>query len=103
VFKNIGGASNSAFSTVPTGIPPWPQSVRAGAGRGSARGFRSDALHLALASFHACDILLTWNCKHLANANKTGHIHHVNALLGIRVPVLAMPNQLLEDDDYESS
>jgi len=29
-----------------------------------------DALHLALASFHKCDYLLTWNCKHIANANK---------------------------------
>jgi|SRR5882672_3313458 len=27
-----------------------------------------DALHLALASFHKCDFLLTWNCRHLANA-----------------------------------
>lgn len=32
-----------------------------------------DALHLALASFHKCDFLLTWNCRHLANANKFGH------------------------------
>lgn len=30
-----------------------------------------DAAHLALASFYHCDILVTWNCKHLANANKT--------------------------------
>ena len=29
-----------------------------------------DALHLALASYHKCDFLLTWNCNHLANANK---------------------------------
>lgn len=28
-----------------------------------------DALHLALASFHRCDFLVTWNCRHLANAN----------------------------------
>lgn len=28
-----------------------------------------DALHLAIASFHKCDFLLTWNCQHLANAN----------------------------------
>jgi hypothetical protein len=27
-----------------------------------------DALHLALASFHQCDFLVTWNCQHLANA-----------------------------------
>jgi hypothetical protein len=26
-------------------------------------------------------MLVTWNCKHLANANKTGHIRRVNALL----------------------
>jgi predicted nucleic acid-binding protein len=28
-----------------------------------------DALHLALASYHKCDFLVTWNCEHLANAN----------------------------------
>ena len=28
-----------------------------------------DALHLALASYHKCDYLLTWNCKHIANPN----------------------------------
>src|SRR5438105_4261472 len=27
-----------------------------------------DALHLALASYHKCDFLVTWNCQHLANA-----------------------------------
>jgi len=31
-----------------------------------------DALHLAIASWHKCDFLLTWNCRHLANANKFG-------------------------------
>jgi len=60
---------------------------------------QGDADHLALASFHNCDILVTWNCKHLANANKFGHIHRVNALLGLRTPVLVTPLQLLEKDD----
>ena len=32
-----------------------------------------DALHLAIASLHKCDFLVTWNCRHLANANKFGH------------------------------
>src|SRR4051812_32976181 len=27
-----------------------------------------DAAHVAVAAFHAVDYLLTWNCKHLANA-----------------------------------
>ena len=60
-----------------------------------------DADHLALASFYNCDILVTWNCKHLANANKTGHIHRVNALLGLRTPFLVTPLELLEKD-YEN-
>lgn len=58
-----------------------------------------DALHLALASFHKCDFLVTWNCRHLANANKFGHIRRVNQLLDLYVPVLATPLEMLGDDD----
>jgi predicted nucleic acid-binding protein len=54
-----------------------------------------DALHLALASHHKCDFLVTWNCQHLANANKFGHIRRVNALLGLFVPALVTPLELL--------
>ncbi len=56
-----------------------------------------DPLHLALASTHKCDYLLTWNCRHLANANKFGHIHRVNALPGLYTPVLTTPLELLGD------
>jgi predicted nucleic acid-binding protein len=54
-----------------------------------------DALHLALASHHKCDFLATWNCRHLANANKFGHIRRVNTLLGLFVPALVTPLELL--------
>jgi predicted nucleic acid-binding protein len=54
-----------------------------------------DALHLALASYHKCEFLVTWNCQHLANANKYGHIRRVNNTLGLYVPVLATPLELL--------
>ncbi len=55
-----------------------------------------DADHLALASFYRCDMLITWNCRHLANANKTDHIRRVNALLGLPSPLLVTPLELLE-------
>jgi predicted nucleic acid-binding protein len=58
-----------------------------------------DALHLALASYHKCDFLLTWNCRHLANANKFGHIRRTNTLLGLFVPSLVTPLELLEEED----
>lgn len=57
-----------------------------------------DAPHLALASYHKCEFLVTWNCQHLANANKFGHICRVNSLLGLYVPVLATPLELLGEE-----
>ena len=53
------------------------------------------ALHLALASYHRCDFLVTWNCQHLANARKFGHIRRVNGILGVYVPELVTPMELL--------
>ena len=54
-----------------------------------------DALHLALASWHKCDFLVTWNCAHLANANKFGHIRRINTMLGLFVPAIVTPLELL--------
>ena len=58
-----------------------------------------DALHLALASVHKADYLLTWNCKHLANANKFDHIRRVNTLLGLHVPALVTPLELMQEEE----
>ena len=58
-----------------------------------------DALHLALASYHKCDYLLTWNCKHLANPNKFQRIRFVNTALGLYIPALVTPNQLVGESN----
>jgi predicted nucleic acid-binding protein len=58
-----------------------------------------DAMHLAIASLHKCDFLLTWNCQNLANANKFGHIRRINGMLGLFVPALITPLELLELED----
>jgi predicted nucleic acid-binding protein len=50
-----------------------------------------DALHLALAVVHRVDVLLTWNCRHLANPSKTEHVRLVNYEMGLPVPLLATP------------
>jgi predicted nucleic acid-binding protein len=62
-----------------------------------------DALHLALASYHKCDFLVTWNCQHLANANKFGHIRRVNGMLGLFVPLLVTPLELLGATDAKDA
>lgn len=57
-----------------------------------------DALHLAIASFYKMDFLLTWNCTHLANANKRAHIRRINGKLRIFTPELVTPYDMLEDE-----
>lgn len=61
-------------------------------------GAVGDAAHLAMASVHAIDFVLTWNCKHLANANKFRHIRTVNEQLGLAVPILTTPLALVAED-----
>ena len=58
-----------------------------------------DALHLAVASFHNVDALLTWNCKHLANANKINFIRAINEELSLPTPELTTPLNYLGGDD----
>jgi predicted nucleic acid-binding protein len=57
-----------------------------------------DALHLALASYHRCDFLVTWNCQHLANPRKFRQIRRLNGILGLYVPELVTPMELLGED-----
>lgn len=53
-----------------------------------------DAIHLAYSSFYKIDVLLTWNCQHLANLNKRGHIKNINQSLGLFVPEIITPLEL---------
>ena len=61
-----------------------------------------DALHLAVSSYYGLDVLLTWNCRHLANPHKMGHIQRVNDELGLATPILTTPlNFLSGGEDNE--
>ena len=56
-----------------------------------------DAAHLALAAVSGIDYLLTWNCKHLANATIRKDIEHICLSHGCRAPILCTPQELLGD------
>lgn len=56
-----------------------------------------DAIHLAYASYYKIDYLLTWNCNHLANANKKQHIKIINAKLDLFTPELITPLELFKE------
>ncbi len=56
-----------------------------------------DALHLAVASAHGMDILLTWNCTHLANAEIMGTLADAILSEGYEPPIICTPDELMGD------
>jgi len=57
-----------------------------------------DAVHLAIATLARVDFLVTWNLRHLANANKFRHVEVLNARLGLPTPLMVTPYALLAED-----
>lgn len=53
-----------------------------------------DAQHVAISAVHKIDYLLTWNCKHIANATMREKIEKSCLEKGFNVPILCTPTQL---------
>jgi hypothetical protein len=56
-----------------------------------------DAIHIAVSSVHSIDILLTWNCRHIANATIRRDLEEIVANSGFRLPILSTPEELVGD------
>lgn len=56
-----------------------------------------DAVHIAVATVHGMDYLLTWNCKHIANAQIQRRLAEISFDFGYELPILCTPYELLED------
>lgn len=54
-----------------------------------------DAAHIAVAAAHGIDYLLTWNCRHLANAQIKRRVAAVCQRLGAQAPVICTPEELM--------
>lgn len=55
-----------------------------------------DAAHLAIASVHNIDYLITWNCTHLANGEIIKKLLKINEKLGVQTPIICTPEELME-------
>lgn len=56
-----------------------------------------DIFHIAIATMNGMDYLLTWNCKHIANATIRNKIEEVCRLQGFQCPIICTPEELLGD------
>jgi hypothetical protein len=57
----------------------------------------TDAVHIALAAVHGVDFLLTWNCRHIANAAIVRDIEAVCRMRSLPCPVICTPEELMGD------
>lgn len=63
---------------------------------GLAANAATDALHMAVATVHGMDYLLSWNCTHIANATIRRAIEKQCRLSGYEPPVICTPQELAE-------
>lgn len=59
--------------------------------------YAADALHVAIAAVNGMDYLLTWNCKHLANAAHRSRMESLVEGAGYVCPIICTPEELMED------
>ncbi len=62
-----------------------------------------DAVHVAVATVHRMETVLTWNVKHLANRNKVLHLREICRRVGYVPPEFLTPDAFwtLADDESE--
>lgn len=59
----------------------------------------SDAVHIATASVHGVDFLVTWNFKHIVNPHIQQRLRQEVAGFGYVLPVMCTPEELMNDED----
>jgi predicted nucleic acid-binding protein len=60
-----------------------------------------DALHIAVATIHGMDCLLTWNFRHIANIDIQRNVAHYLESIGLLLPIMCTPEELLGGYDDE--
>ena len=58
-----------------------------------------DALHIAIATSYACEYLLTWNCRHIANAEIQRMARLVVRRHGFELPTICTPEELMGEGE----
>jgi len=56
-----------------------------------------DAMHIGIAATQNVDFLLTWNFKHINNANTRDRIHEIITGMEYKCPVLCSPEELINE------
>ena len=58
-----------------------------------------DAVHVAVSAYHNVDYLLTWNCRHIDNAEMKPLMRSICAVQGYMCPEICTPLELMGEHD----
>ena len=87
-------SSLTVLETLPTVDPLAQRLLDTGA---VPQNFRSDAQHIAVATVHGVEYLVSWNHKHIVNANRRDHINKVCQASGFKPITICTPTELIEE------
>ncbi len=73
--------------------------IKAGA---VSQKFYEDALHIANATIHKADILVSWNFKHIVNIDKIRKYNAVNLMFGYSTIEIRTPREILKEKEDEN-
>ena len=76
------------------------QLIESGAIPGKAA---EDAGHIAIAVTNGIDYLVTWNCRHIANATMRSQIERICRIAGYEPTIICTPDELMEPDDENTN
>ncbi|GAB6163464.1 hypothetical protein JCM12298_26240 [Desulfothermus naphthae] len=58
---------------------------------------RDDVLHVAIATYYKMDFLLTWNCRHLANAHFIRKLQKISLEENLVIPTICTPQEIINE------
>jgi len=61
----------------------------------------NDFFHIAYTVYYEIDYLLTWNCKHIANAHMKNQLRRYNESMGLFTPNICTPEELLNPNEED--
>lgn len=61
----------------------------------------NDFFHISYAVYYEIDYLLTWNCKHIANAHMKKQLRSYNETIGLFTPNICTPEELIDSNEED--
>jgi len=66
-----------------------------------SENYLADALHVALATVTGCDLIVSWNFKHIVNYRKIQQYNAVNALRGYAGIAIYSPLEVVDNENQD--